>query len=75
MAERIVDGGDKMQPVADHGDDLAIAGVAHAFHGIAVDDRLGGRGLDNRTEDKNGRECARSNAVHHHRHQAREIGG
>ena len=44
MAERIVDGGGEMQPVADDGDDLAIAGVAHALHGVADLDRLGAGG-------------------------------
>jgi hypothetical protein len=33
-----------MQPVADDGDDLAIAGVAHALHGVADLDRLGAGG-------------------------------
>jgi hypothetical protein len=62
MAERVVDGGDKMQPVADDRDDLAIAGVAHALHGVADLDRLRRRDA---SRGENEDCCACSNEVYH----------
>jgi len=65
MAERIVDGGLEMEALADDGDDLAIAGVAHALHRVANLYRLC-RGQAGSADRAQGRKNSLSHEIRHH---------